>query len=129
MVAAATLATGAERVAAAAGGRRVGVLDGEPAAHEVFLVVDLGALEVPHAHGVDDDLDAVRLEHLVLVGRLVQHHAVAEARAAAALYVDPQPALGDVLLLLVEDALDLRAGRGSQIDHFGFAPFALVTPS
>src|SRR5690349_18925518 len=47
MTAAATaLAAGLERVAAAAGRGRVRILDREAAAHEVFLVVDLGALEV-----------------------------------------------------------------------------------
>src|SRR4029079_801180 len=85
VTAAAALAAGAERVAAAAGRRRVRALDGEDTAHEVLLVVDLGPLQVAQAHGVDDDLDAVLLEDLVLVGGLVQHHAVAEAGAAAPL--------------------------------------------
>src|SRR5690349_7141974 len=62
-----TLAAGLERVAAAAGGGGVRVLDRKAAAYQVFLVVDLGPFQVPHAHGVDDDLDAVLLEDLVAV--------------------------------------------------------------
>src|SRR5262245_27735625 len=77
-----------ERVAAAAGGLGVRILDREAAAHQVFLVVDLGAVEVAEAHRVDDDLDAVRLDHLVVLGDLVEDHAVLEARAAASLDVD-----------------------------------------
>src|SRR5262245_39710431 len=97
--ASAALAASVEGMAAAAGGRGVGVLDGEAAAHEVFLVVDLSALEVAQAHGVHDHLYAVRLEDLVPVRHLVQHHSVAETGAASALDVDPEAALREALLL------------------------------
>src|SRR5262249_19387324 len=114
---ASALSAGVERMPAPAGGRGIGVLDGEAAAHEVFLVVDLGALEVAEAHGVDDDLHALLLEDLVAVGGLVEHHAVGEAGATPALHVDAQSALGDVLLLLLQDALDLGRSVRSQVDH------------
>src|SRR6185436_6916300 len=107
----AALGARVERVAAAAGGGGVGVLDGEAAAHQVFLVVDLGALEVAQAHGVHDALDAFLLEHLVAVGRLVEDHAVGEAGASPALDVDAQAAGGDVGLLLLQDPLDLLGRR------------------
>src|SRR5262249_20949920 len=86
------LAAGLERVAAAAGGGRVRVLDGESAPHQVFLVVDLGALQVAHAHRVHDDLDAVLLEDLVAFGDLVEDHPVLEPGAATSLDVDPEAA-------------------------------------
>src|SRR6185369_8979720 len=120
---ASALAAGVERVAAAAGGGGVGVLDREAAAHQVFLVVDLGALEVAQAHGIHDDLDTFLLEDLVALGGLVEHHPVGKARAAAALDVDPQAALGDAGLLLLEDALDLLRGRVGDVDH----PIALLS--
>src|SRR6266511_195581 len=56
-----------EGVAAAAGGGGVRGLDREAAAHQVFLVVDLGPLEVAQAHGVDDDLHALGLDFIVSV--------------------------------------------------------------
>src|SRR6185436_5390221 len=94
-----TLAASLERVAAAAGGGGVRVLDRKAAAHQVFLVVDLGAFQIPHAHGVDDDLDAVLLEDLVAVRDLVEDHSVLEAGAAAALDINPEAALGQVRFL------------------------------
>src|SRR5829696_2267191 len=94
-----TLAARLERMAAAAGGGGVGVLDGEAAAHQIFFVIDLGTLEIPEAHGVHDDLDAVDVEGLVTVGGLVEHHPVLEPGAATALYIDAQPSLRDVGLL------------------------------
>src|SRR5688500_20194809 len=63
------LGAGLERVAAAAGRGGVRVLDGEAAAHQVFLVIHLGAFEIPQAHRVHDDLDALLLEDLVTLGR------------------------------------------------------------
>src|SRR5688572_2460709 len=53
-----TLGPGLEGVAAAAGGGGVRVLDGESAAHQVFLVIDLGAFQVTQAHRVHDHLHA-----------------------------------------------------------------------
>src|SRR5207247_7721545 len=70
-----------------------------------------------HAHGVDDDLDAVPLEDLVTFGDLVEHHAVLEPGAAASLHVDPEAALGQVRLLLLQDRLDLLGRGGREIDH------------
>src|SRR5687768_5323119 len=54
LMSAAAFAAGLEGVPATARGRRVGVLDGEAAAHQVFFVVHLGAFQVTQAHGVDD---------------------------------------------------------------------------
>src|SRR5437667_11998309 len=114
---ASALAARVEGMAAPAGGGGVGVLDREAAAHQVFLVVDLGALEVAQAHGVHDDLDAFRLEDLVALGLLVEDHAVGEAGAPPALDVDAKAARGDVGLLLLQDPLDLFGRRVGEVDH------------
>src|SRR5437867_1164054 len=110
-------AAGVERMAAAAGGRRIGVLDREAAAHQVFLVVDLRAFQVTQAHRIDDDLHPGDLDDLVPVGGLVQNHPVREAGAAAALDVDPQAALRDIRLLLLQNSLDLLRRRRGEVDH------------
>ena len=57
---------GPEAGAAATGRDRVRVVDREPGAHERVDVVDLRALEQGDALAVDVDLDAVRVEDLVL---------------------------------------------------------------
>src|SRR5215831_13757967 len=93
---------GVEGVAAAAGGLGVRVLDRETAAHQVVLVV--------------------------AVGGLVEDHAVGETGAAAALDVDPEPALGDVLLLLLQDALDLLGRVRREGDHYLRSPRRVRRP-
>src|SRR6266571_1870211 len=75
------------------------------------------ALQVAHAHRVDDDLHPRDLDDLVTVGRLVQDHPVREAGAAPALDIDPQSALGDVGLLLLQDSLDFFRRRRGEVDH------------
>src|SRR5712691_599927 len=115
-------AAGVERMAAAAGGRRIRVLDREAAAHQVFLVVDLRAFQVAQAHRIDDDLHSGDLDDLVTVGGLVQHHPVREAGAASALDVYPQPTLRDVRLLLLQDSLDLLRCRRGEVDHQSSPP-------
>ena len=79
------LRSGGEGRAAAAGRRRVRVLDHELRAFEVFLVVDLGARQVLEAHRIDQQLDALVLDAgVVFFLVLVEREAVLEARAAAA---------------------------------------------
>src|SRR5204863_9192453 len=82
-----------ERRSAAAGGFRVGVLDGEAAAHVVIDEVDFGVLEIPQADGVDEQAHAVDHEYLVgfpVALALVDHQAILEAAAAAALDEHPE---------------------------------------
>jgi tetratricopeptide (TPR) repeat protein len=74
-----------EARAAAAGRLRVGVADGEVAAHEILFEVELGIGEELERGLVDDDLDAVLLEDAVVgIDRAVEVELVLEARAAAA---------------------------------------------
>src|SRR5262245_86099 len=83
----------AERAAAAAGRRGVGILDREAAARHRVNEIDFGTLEVADADWVDEQLDAIRLEHLVArAAAFLDHEAVLEARAAAALNEHAQPA-------------------------------------
>src|SRR5207253_6336045 len=73
-----------ERVAAAARGDGVRVLDLEPGLLDPLEVVDPGTEEVRRAEGVDDDHDALALELVVaLLGAAVEAEAVLEAGAAA----------------------------------------------
>ena len=108
----------AERRAAAAGRLRVRVLDGEAAARDVVDEVDFGALQVARADRIDEQLDAVRLDDGV--GRrvpfaLVDHQAVLEAGAAAALHEHAQARVD--LVLFGQQLGDLRRRRRSDINH------------
>src|SRR5258707_1330721 len=78
---------GGEGRAAAAGRGRLRVLDREAAARDGVHEVDLGALQVPDADRIDEQLHAVRFEHLIAraLTVLFDHQAVLEARATAAL--------------------------------------------
>src|SRR5882724_5148779 len=85
-----------EGLPAAARRRRLRVLDREPAACDRIDEVDFGAAQVTDADGVDEQLHAVRLEHLVAraLPIFLEHEAVLEARAAAALDEHAQAASG-----------------------------------
>src|SRR4029079_14577049 len=79
------------RVVACAGAGRVGVVDREALLLDRVDEVDHRAVEVGHAHPVDDDGHAVEVRHDVAVeGPLVEEELVAQARAAAGLHGDPQ---------------------------------------
>src|SRR5947209_5112000 len=54
-----------DRLAAAAGGDLVGVVEDELGLHLVSLVVHLGPEQKQHGLGIDQDLDALVLDHLV----------------------------------------------------------------
>src|SRR5258706_13486828 len=69
---------GREGRAAAAGRGRLWILDRETAASDGIHEINLGALEVTDADRVDEQLHAVRLEHLVAraLAVLFDHQAV-----------------------------------------------------
>src|SRR5439155_9632415 len=108
-----------ERGPAAAGLRRVRIVDLEAAALKRIVEVDRGAVEILMAAHVDDHLDALRFEHeVVRRRRLVRDlHTVRHARAAAARDEDSD-ALERASLLL-HDLLDLGRGLVAQGDHCG----------
>ena len=107
---------GAEAGAAAATGDRIRVVHGEARAHQGIDVVDLAPHEQRHAVAVDVDLDAVRLEDLVVGrGRVLEHHPVAISGAAAGVHVDAQADLGARLVLRELLQLDSR-GVGQRQD-------------
>src|SRR5205814_670094 len=99
------------------------ILDRKTAAHEVFLIVDGGVVQMLEAHLIDDDFDAFELKYFVVLGHFVEDHAVRKTRATAALDVNPQTAIRDVLFLDFEDAFDL-SGRGRcELNHFEKSPW------
>src|SRR2546425_5245900 len=86
------------------------------AEHAVVHVVDLAAAEIRGAVPVDVDLDALRLDDVVVGLRLVlPAELVRHAGAAAAHDADPEPPLG--LALLEAQLRDLLRGRVSHRDH------------
>ena len=116
MVSAAAAFFGGERRAASARGGGIRVLDREAAAGDRVDEIDLGALEVPDADRIDEQLDAVRLEHLVAVAAVfLDHQPVLEAGAPSALHEHAQTA---VLLLLFGQKLgDLGGCRRRHVNH------------
>src|SRR2546429_7448980 len=104
-----------ERRAAAAGALHVRVAQIEARGHQLFLVVQLGTLQVEKALAIDDQPGAVVLEHLVALARLVDVHLVGEAGAPAAHHLDAQPAAGEPLL--GDEGLDLARRLVGHRDH------------
>src|SRR5687767_8769176 len=116
MAVAAALAGHAERRAAAAGGRRIGVPDGKAATGHGVDEVHFRALEVADADRVHEQLHAIRLVDLVTgAAALLDHQAVLEARAAAALHEHTQAAAD--LAFLVEQLVDLLGCVWGHVDH------------
>src|SRR5262249_42077603 len=109
---------GLERVAAAARGDRVRVVDGESRVYQAVDVVDLGAFEIVGAVFVDVDLDVVLIVDLVpVLNAVIQGHAVLETGAAARGHEDTQSRIG--FALLFDELLELiYRGRG-QRNHPG----------
>jgi len=107
-----------ERRTAAAGRRRVRILDRESAAGHRVDEVDFGALQVADADRIDEQLDAVRLEYLIpgALTVFLDHQAVLEARAAAALDKYTQAAAS--LVFLDKQLADFGCRRFRYVDHF-----------
>src|SRR6266850_469335 len=106
----------AERAAAAAGRCRVRVLDREAAAGHRVDEIDLSPLEVADADRIDEELHAIRLEHLVAgSAAFLDHQAVLESRASAALHEHTQAAAG--LSLFRQQLADFRRGCRGHIHH------------
>ena len=132
---------GLEAVTAATGPDGIGVVDGEPTAHQLIDVVDLGALEILRGVRVDVHLEApAHVHHLVILTRrvLVEPHPVGEARAPARLDEDPQSELtvgrlvGDqtheLLTGGVGDRDDRRRGDCHGADIIRHAPVRETSP-
>ena len=80
-----------EGVSTGAGAAGVRVVDREALLLDGVHEVDDGAVEVGHAHPVDDDGDAVEVGDQVTVeGALVEEQLVAQAGAAAGLHGDAE---------------------------------------
>src|ERR1700720_4417817 len=87
----------------------VRIADHELRALQTLAVVDLGAAQVLHAHGVHDQLNALVLHARVAVlDLLIELEAVLQARAAAALHEHPQH---ELRVALAADEIPHLAGR------------------
>src|SRR6266446_2061636 len=106
-----------ERGAAPAGRRRLRILDGEAAARDGVDEVDFGARQVADADRVDEQLDAVRLEHHVAraLPVFLDHQSVLEPGAAATLHEYAKAAAG--LVLFGQQLVNLRRRRFGYVDH------------
>src|SRR5215469_2694737 len=102
--------SGGEGRAAAAGGRGVGVANDELRAVQPVAVVDLGAHQVLHAHGVDQELHSHVLDAgIAVLDFLIELEAVLQPGAAAALDEDAQHQLR---ITLAADEVAHLAGGG-----------------
>src|SRR5215831_4866027 len=106
-----------ERAAATAGGLGVRVVEDESLADEIRVVVQHGTVQEQQAFPVDEDLRAFRtLEDLVAGPRCpLPRERVAQARAAAALHADAQPALVDALF--GHQRANLASGGVRNLNH------------
>src|SRR5689334_22627009 len=83
---------------AAAGRRRVRILDREAAARDRVDEINFRAAQIADADRIDEQAHAVRFERLIAhAARLFDHQPVLEARAAAALHEHAQAAFGFAL--------------------------------
>src|SRR6266568_7265490 len=105
-----------ERATAAAGGLHVRVVELETRAVEPLDVIHLGAEEVHQAHLVHDELDAVRVEDLVAVLRIVEIKVVREPGAPAPDHAHAQPH-GGLDALSLADFFHFFGSHRTQIDH------------
>src|SRR6185312_8284609 len=79
---------------AAAALLRIRILKNEPGLHQRFLVIEREAVEIENTFRIDEDLNAIEIEHLVLRPRLrVELELIAQSRAPAAENAQTQPAL------------------------------------
>src|SRR5688572_31719804 len=75
--------SGLEGAATSAGANRIRILNAEPATHQAVDIVNLCAVEILDAAGVDHNLDTVDLKNLIAQFRtLGKGHAIREAGTA-----------------------------------------------
>src|SRR5205823_5899049 len=99
--------------AAAAGGRRVGVLYLESGADHLIGEIDLGALQETKRYGIDEHLGAIASDHqIVLAAGIVEAEIILESRAAAARYSHAQHGMRGIFPEDLEDAPCRPFGEG-----------------
>src|SRR5712691_10501577 len=107
-----------KRTATAATARRVGILEDESLAHQVFLPLQRGVVEIEITLGVHKQPRAMLLEDFVAVARLrLEPHRVGQARAAAALHTHAKPAGFGGNTVFGEESADFFSGLFCQMDH------------
>ncbi|SPP64955.1 hypothetical protein NITLEN_20595 [Nitrospira lenta] len=102
-------------------------------AHQVFMVIQLGALQVDRTLGIHNDLHAVEFINLVVLAYfLVEVDGVTQAGAAAALHAEAKTAFFDALDVdqalnffqsCVRERNDRGLGFGIRGIHSACAPF------
>src|SRR5712692_10711091 len=112
-----------KRTAAAATARRVGILEDESLAHQVFLPLQRGVVEIEVTLGVHKQPRAMLLEDFVAVARLrLEPHRVRQARAAAALHTHAKPAGFGRDTVFGEESADFFSGFFCQMNHDPITP-------
>src|SRR5713226_1050793 len=107
-----------KRTAAAATARRIGILEDESLAHQVFLPLERGVVEIEVTLGVHKQPRAMLLEDFVAVARLrLKAHRIGQARAAAALHTHAKPAGFGGNTVFGEESADFFSGLFCQMDH------------
>src|SRR6185369_9007712 len=92
-----------ERRAAAAAALDVGIAQIESRGHQLFGVVELGAVQIEEALAVNHQLGTVALENLVAGAFFVEIHPVLESGATAADDLDAQ----SFRRIAIDEAVDL----------------------
>src|SRR5712691_10894200 len=112
-----------KRTATAATARRVGILEDESLAHQVFLPLQRGVVEIEITLGVHKQPRAMLLEDFVAVARLrLEPHRIRQARAAAALHTHAKPADFGGDTVFGEESADFFSGFFCQMNHDPITP-------
>src|SRR5207245_11734801 len=108
---------GCKRGAAASTTLGVGTLKDKSLARHAHLVIERRAAEIQKAFRVHEDARAMLFKDLVAIARLhFEPHSVRQARTAAALHADAQPAGFRRHAFLAEQGADTFRGALSQVN-------------
>src|SRR5215472_9973267 len=119
-----------KRATAPATARSLRILKYEAAAHQVFLIIERGLVQVQEALRVDENARAVFLDDLVAVARLrLELHRVGQPRAAAALHTDAQAARFGSYTFLGEQLLNLCCRFFGYVNHVPSAQHGTQMPT
>ncbi len=83
--------------AATATANGVGILDAKTGAGQVIRVVNRCAVQIGRALGINHYFDSFPLEHMIVVMRFIERHAVLHSGATSALDKNPESFAGVVL--------------------------------
>jgi hypothetical protein len=107
----ATAIGGFERVATATARYSIGVVNREASAHQAINIIDLAALDVAHAHLINQDIEAFLGNQGIALLLLIKGHPILKTRATAARDEDAQT---KVRIILLSQQLTHFVCRGSR---------------